>query len=250
VRIYLTGSVCIESDRATIREADFPGRQGRLLFAYLVCADGQPLTREAIADLLWPEGPPAAPEGGIAALVSKLRALLARAGFAREASIQSGLGMYQLRLPADTWVDLSYAARLVQEAEGALRRNDLDAACNSAFLSRAITRRPFLPEDHVPWVLRKREDQRADLARALEILCDLWLARGDTGQATLAARDLVELEPFRETSYQRLMRAHATAGNRAEALRVYARCRRLLADELGVDPSPPTEAVFLEILRA
>ncbi len=163
--------------------------------------------------------------------------------------MESGLGLYQLRLPADTWVDLSYAARLVEEAEGALRRKELDAAWTSAFLSRAITRRPFLPDEHVPWVLRRREDERADLARALEILCDIWLWRGDTGQATLAARDLVELEPFRETSYQRLMRAHAGAGNRAEALRVYARCRRLLADELGIDPSPPTEAVYLEILR-
>jgi SARP family transcriptional regulator, regulator of embCAB operon len=249
VRIYLTGSVCIEGERATIREADFPGRQGRLLFAYLVAAEGEPVARDAILDLLWPESPPTAPEGGIAALVSKLRALLARAGVPHGATIESGLGMYQLRLPADAWVDRSYAARLVEEAEGALRRNELDAAWISVFLSRSILRRPFLPEEHVPWVLRRREDQRADLARALEILCDVWLARGDTGQATLAARDLVELEPFRETSYQRLMRAHASAGNRAEALRVYASCRRLLADELGIDPSPPTEAVYLEILR-
>ena len=46
------------------------------------------------------------------------------------------------------------------------------------------------------------------------------------------------------------MRAHALAGNRAEALRVYARCRQILSEELGVDPSPPTESVYLEILRA
>jgi len=60
----------------------------------------------------------------------------------------------------------------------------------------------------------------------------------------------VRLEPFRETAYQLLMKRHAAAGDRAEALRVYARCREVLRDELGVDPSPQTEAVFLEILRA
>ena len=64
------------------------------------------------------------------------------------------------------------------------------------------------------------------------------------------AREAVALEPFRETSYQLLMRAHAAVGNRAEALRVYERCRCLLSEELGVPPSSQTEAVYLEILRS
>ena len=44
------------------------------------------------------------------------------------------------------------------------------------------------------------------------------------------------------------MRSHAAQGNRAEALRVYQQCRQLLADELGIDPSPETEALYLELL--
>jgi SARP family transcriptional regulator, regulator of embCAB operon len=64
------------------------------------------------------------------------------------------------------------------------------------------------------------------------------------------AKEAVAIEPFRETSYQLLMRAHAAVGNRAEALRVYERCRSLLSEELGVSPSPQTEAVYLEILRS
>jgi SARP family transcriptional regulator, regulator of embCAB operon len=46
------------------------------------------------------------------------------------------------------------------------------------------------------------------------------------------------------------MTAHFTTGNRAEALRAYERCRVLLAEELGVGPSPATEEVYLKILRA
>jgi len=45
------------------------------------------------------------------------------------------------------------------------------------------------------------------------------------------------------------MQAHAAAGNRAEALRVYDDCRRLLSEELGAYPSPETEALFQEYLR-
>jgi DNA-binding SARP family transcriptional activator len=45
------------------------------------------------------------------------------------------------------------------------------------------------------------------------------------------------------------MRLHAQMGNRAEALRVFGRCRELLREELGASPSPETEALFLQILR-
>ena len=44
------------------------------------------------------------------------------------------------------------------------------------------------------------------------------------------------------------MRVHQRAGDRGEALRVFERCRKLLAEELGVEPSSETEGVYLEIL--
>jgi pentatricopeptide repeat protein len=64
------------------------------------------------------------------------------------------------------------------------------------------------------------------------------------------AEEALRLEPFRESTYRTLMRAHAAAGNRAEALRVYQRCRDLLAEELGVDPSGETEGLYLGMLRS
>lgn len=57
------------------------------------------------------------------------------------------------------------------------------------------------------------------------------------------------VDPLREAGYQRLMRAQAAAGHRAEALRAYQACRRVLSEELGVDPSPETEALYLELLE-
>jgi DNA-binding SARP family transcriptional activator len=60
---------------------------------------------------------------------------------------------------------------------------------------------------------------------------------------------MFEIEPFRETAYQHLMRLHVQMGNRAEAIRVFGCCRELLKEELGTSPSPETEALFLRILR-
>jgi YVTN family beta-propeller protein len=76
------------------------------------------------------------------------------------------------------------------------------------------------------------------------------LRSGDTREAVRWAEETVALAPFRESGYRRLMEAHVAAGNRAEALRVYERCRRLLADELGTYPSPETESIYRALLHA
>ena len=85
--------------------------------------------------------------------------------------------------------------------------------------------------------------------RALDCLSEIYIWNGELALAARLAEQAVALQPFRETSYQQLMRAHAAAGNRAQSLRVYERCRSLLVEELGVPPSPQTEAVYLEIVR-
>jgi DNA-binding SARP family transcriptional activator len=64
----------------------------------------------------------------------------------------------------------------------------------------------------------------------------------------LQAGKLVRLEPFRDAGYQRLMQAHAMLGNRAEVRRVYERCRTLLREEVGLDPSPELEALYQTLL--
>ncbi|MBI3825661.1 MAG: hypothetical protein HY294_06685 [Candidatus Rokubacteria bacterium] len=85
--------------------------------------------------------------------------------------------------------------------------------------------------------------------RALECLAAVALANGEHPLAAQLAREVVDLEPFRETGWQRLMRALAGGGNRAEAVRAYTQCKKLLADELGVAPSPETEAIARGLRR-
>jgi DNA-binding SARP family transcriptional activator len=88
------------------------------------------------------------------------------------------------------------------------------------------------------------------LRRALLVLSVVSTRNGEYELGIQHAAEALTAEPFDELACQALMRAHAAAGNRAEALRVYSRCRKLFRDELGATPSPQTEAVFLQILRA
>ena len=91
---------------------------------------------------------------------------------------------------------------------------------------------------------------RTILVRALECRAEIYLWNREHSLAIEAAKDVVALEPFRETGHQLLMRGHFSAGNAAEALLAYERCRKHLSEELGVDPSRQTRALHDEVLRS
>jgi SARP family transcriptional regulator, regulator of embCAB operon len=246
LRIYLAGRLDIEQDDTVLEAHRFPGRQGRRAFAYLACERGRPVPRQVLAEAVWGDALPPAWDVALSALVSKLRRLLS--GLDESASIATDFGCYQLRLPHTAWLDLEEAARAVDDAEGAVRAGKPLAAWAPANVAVVIARRPFLPGEEGEWVEQRRQRLRALLVRALDAIAEAYLANGEGAHAVDAAAEVLTLEPFRETGYQRLMRVHSSLGNRAEALRVYEQCRRLLADELGTDPSPETEALYLSLL--
>jgi peptide/nickel transport system substrate-binding protein len=250
VRISLTGTVSIEANGTFLDEQRFPGRQGRLVFAYLLAEHGRPVPRDELAEALWGESPPATWEKALAVLVSKLRTLLEECGIDGRAALTSAFGCYQLTLPSGAWIDVSAAAEAVEAAEQALTAGKPADAYESATAAAALARRAFLPGEHGDWVEEKRRELQHVLVRAVACLADSCVPAGRTGAALKHARELVALEPYRESAYRRLMQAYSAAGDNAEALRVYERCRRLLAEELGAFPSSETETLYLEILRA
>jgi len=249
LKVFLAGHVSAESDGVVIDEARFPGRQGRLLFAYLVAEQGRPVPRDELAEALWGEALPATWDKALTVIVSKLRGLLADQGIDGANVLTSAFGCYRLVLPEGSWVDVVVAANAAQEAEEALAAGDLEKTKAVAALAAWLVQQPFLPAEEGVWVEEKRRELADVRGRALSALADACLRSGDAPEAARWGEQMIALEPFRETGYRRLMEAHAAAGNRAEALQVYERCRRLLSEELGTYPSPETEAVYRELLR-
>jgi DNA-binding SARP family transcriptional activator len=246
LRIYLAGEPCLLGGRTLIRADRLPRRQGRIAFALLMSERPRAVPRAELADALWPDGPPPAQDVALSALASKLRALLMEAGASRGALAVAD-GCYRVELPAGTWIDTEAAHAAVHDAEAALRSGAHPVAYGPATVAAAILRRPFLPGIEGDWVERRREALRGLLVRALDVLAEVHATNREPALAVRAAEQAVTLEPFRESGYRRLMRLHDGAGNRAEALRVYRRCRGLLARELGTAPSPETEALMERI---
>jgi YVTN family beta-propeller protein len=250
LKVFLAGRVTLESNGRVIAEGRFPGRQGRLLFAYLVAEQGRAVPRDELAEALWGESPPATWDKALTVGVSKLRGLLTDLGLDGATALTGAFGCYRLELPEGSWVDVIVAANAVQEAEEALAVGDVEKAKAAAALAASLVEQPFLPGEEGTWVEEKRRELTDIRGRALTALADACLRSGDASGAVKWAEQAIVLAPYRETGYRRLMEAHTVAGNRAEALQVYERCRRLLAEELGAYPSPETESVYRELLEA
>jgi SARP family transcriptional regulator, regulator of embCAB operon len=245
-QIQLCGELCLQSGDKVVAAADFPGRQGRLAFAYLAI-NARAVPRDELADAIWRDKLPKSWEHDLAAIVSKLRAMLATVGL--KDTLQGRSRSYELRPPSGS-VDVLRSAASAAEAEEAQADGDTKKALAAAATAAEVARREFMVGESGDWVERVRSEQTAELVRALAVSAELLGEIGDLKAAVAHATEALALEPYAETNYVRLMKLQSAAGNRAEAVRTYERCRTLLAEELGVDPSPETEAVYLAALRA
>ncbi len=246
--VYLAGGIAVEAEgEVLLDERPFRSRQEKLAFAYLACQRG-PVTRDQLADVLWPDDRPLAWKTGLSAILSRLKRLLSDAGLDRAGVSLAATAQLQLVLPANAWVDLEEAASALDHAEGALRLGRPAEAFGPAIVASSIARRPFLASDSTAWAVQQRARLQRQLVRALECLSQVCLASGDTALAVESAAEAATIDPCRESSARRLMLAYAASGNRAEAVRCYHHLREVLSESLGIAPSAETEAVFLQIL--
>jgi DNA-binding SARP family transcriptional activator len=103
--------------REDVLEEKLPGRQGRLLFAYLAVNRARSIPRSELLHILWPKEAPAAAESGLAAILAKLRRALGNSTF-------EGKHDLRLMLPADAWIEsgLGLGGAEIPTAERAARR--------------------------------------------------------------------------------------------------------------------------------
>ena len=84
LKVFVTGRVAVETDGAVIDEAQLGGRQGRLLFVYLVAERSRSVPRDELAEALWGETPPATRDKALTVIASKLRGNVGRPVRSRE----------------------------------------------------------------------------------------------------------------------------------------------------------------------
>ena len=231
-----------------LREADFPARQGRRLWTYLVLHRRWPAGRDELAGAIWATQSPTpgtSPSARSSAGSAPLSGPLAAA--APGLTIRGEVGRYELTLPPGAVVDHERARAGHHAAEVALRDGDWGTALSESLVAMGIAGRGFLGGEEGPWIEGERR-ALADLRlHALECTVEAELRRGNPADAEREAEQLLLLDPLRESGYRLLMRALAAGGNAAQAVRVMETCRRTLRAEGGLSPSAETELLFGEV---
>lgn len=223
-------------------EAELHGPQGRLALTMLALEHRRPVSRDELAEELWPDDLPESWEVSVKALVSKLRTVLRRV--APDVRLEGTVGFYQLLVPPDAVIDVEIAAARIHAAEAGFRDGMIDAAGADALVASMIGARPFLPGFDGPWATTTRARVTEIRLRALDLLSRVWIAKGEPDQAVRDAEAILRLDPYREEAWRTLIRAHIERGDRAAAGRAYGRLAERLATDLGVEPSAETRRLI------
>ncbi len=224
----------------------FPTQKTLSLFSYLVTFRYHYHARDTLANLFWNDTPGAQARRNLNTTVWRLRRNLPPGYLQAESSTLA----FDPTEPY--WLD-------VAEFEAELEQAGLVPA-DDPFLPRLDTDRiqraldlyqgDFMggwPED---WALAEAERLRLLYLQALHRLLLQHRADGEYEQALSCAQRLLEVDPLREEAYRQAMELYSSLGRRGEALELYASCRRLLQEELGVSPLPETVTLYEQIRAA
>ncbi len=226
----------------------FKSDKVRALLTYLAVEADRPHRREALAELLWPEWPDRSALSNLRYTLSNLRQAIGD----RQASPPFLLITHdtiQFNIRSDHWIDTTVFLDLTKPARGMVA-DSIPALEQAVALYQGDFLSGFSIKDSAAfeeWALITREQLHRRMLNVLHRLAILFEQRGEFEQAQTYARRQVELEHWNEEAHQQLMRMLALGGQRSAALAQYAACRRVLADELAVEPSEETMALYQSI---
>ncbi|MEU9075745.1 BTAD domain-containing putative transcriptional regulator [Kitasatospora sp. NPDC048538] len=225
--------------------------QQQAVLSTLLLHAGRPVTTQDLVDALWGDRPPAQAVAALRTYVSRLRAVIeprreVRAPAELLVSVADG---YALRIPGEA-VDLTVFERLSAEATSARAAGNKSEA--HRLLVQALGLFSGRPLTGIPGPYA--ESQRLRLAErqvaASEDLCAAALDIGLHAEIVGELNGLTAEHPLRERLRELLMLALYRCGRQAEALGVYTDTRKLLIDELGVEPGAGLSAMHARILAA
>ncbi|MFF4760495.1 BTAD domain-containing putative transcriptional regulator [Streptomyces sp. NPDC001292] len=218
--------------------------QQRALLAALLLREGRTATAAELIDALWGEEPPSQALAAVRTYASRLRKALDPGVLVSES------GGYAVRGAGEGALDLAEAQEHAARADKARSAGDLCRA--RELLRRALALWDGEPLAGVPGPYAEAQRVRLEEWRLqlLESCLDMDLEQGCHAEAVSELTALTAAHPLRERLRELLMLALYRSGRQAEALAVYADTRRLLADELGVDPRPELRELQQRILQA
>jgi predicted ATPase/DNA-binding SARP family transcriptional activator len=235
-RLHLFGGFRLERDGVTVK---FPRRKSEALLAYLALYP-QEHAREKLAALFWGDAPDENARRSLRQALSDIRNELG------EDTILADRETVQLNPNFRMWTD----ARDIFDLRFMI--SDFEIAESQQFInhkSNIINYAELLPDFYDDCFEPPREELRALFLDAALKLIEQARAQSEYKTTMELAQKILTVDKANEAAHQHLMFCYSALGDRAAALDQYEFCKRALRDELGIEPSQETRALFETIRK-
>jgi DNA-binding SARP family transcriptional activator len=243
VLVGLLGSFCLLKCESSVPLRE--GGKAKSLLSELALSPRFGMHREALLTAVWPESEPALASQSLHSLVYSLHRQLGDA-IGGKPPVMHQDGIYRLNAEAGVVVDIALFDALLKEGERHARSGSPTAAAET--YARAIDLyRGDLSIGHSIRAIVERERLRASFLTLLAWLADYHYAQADLAACLGRALQLLANEPCREDAHRLVMRCYVRRGERAQALRQYRLCERVLRTEFDTAPETATVSLFDQI---
>lgn len=233
LQVWLLGQFEIKLDG---RRVVLPARAAQSLLAYLMLSAGTPHRREKLAGLLWSELPEENARRNLRHEVWRIRKALVSPGAPAVEHILADDFILTFNRDADYWLDAAQLQRPETDVE-------------SLISSLALYRGELLPGMYDDWVSLERERLQAVYESKMQTLLEKLIEDQRWNTAIEWSERWIAQGQVPEPAYRALMLAHGGLGNRSQVALDYERCVEALRDDLGVEPSSDTRALYEKLTR-
>jgi TolB-like protein/Flp pilus assembly protein TadD len=225
LRIKLLGGYTVLDDRTG--EVVLSARKAQALLAYLALTAGQWHGRDRLAGLLWSDRQEGQSRNSLRHALASIR------------SLGEGLGINLVETDGDR---VQFPAGVAETDVAVFQKLGADDPIAATGVYAGDLLEGFTAPDIAfqDWLTAERAALREAACETFERAVSQAANSGNWRKAVELARRLVRLDPYRESSHRQLMELHAATGDRAEAIRQYQACERLLRNELDVAPARET----------
>lgn len=247
-RVRLFGGLEVNVGGRIIRERDWKKRKARLLFAMLVTRHGNDVARDQVFDHLWPEMDEERAKNNLYVAWSAMKTALMGSEPGRCPYVESVGGVCRV-ISENVRSDVDEFDSAVAAADAARKAGDAVAELAAYRRISDAYRGDLLPGDvYDDWFAQLRGQYRVAFCDAMVHAAELSIDAEKPVEGAAYVRRAIQTDPLREDLYQMALRCQIASGQRSGAIETYQQCRTRLSEDLGLDPSVETRALYDRIL--